>query len=273
MPQLQGFGGNPVNGDDERGGQLLLEQIMELWVRPEVERRQEAGEIETPFQLVAAQVVMEVGVSPTVRLNDEVRAVARVRAARPIERGESVTHDDFTDIEEIQLTDDDPNAAHVTLLLHQGQWIIAFDFRYNAERVAAQLEASSEFLKGAHSEFAEGRMRNSAVLLFQAVELLALARLLVHPDENVLTTRSHKHIVTKIHRLGKHEGNIDPKFPPLLSSLTEVRDLARYPQRGHFEVTEAQLEEWLQIAEDFAKWVETWAPTRAVVPEDLQEGR
>lgn len=256
-------------GDDEGGGQSLLEQVMDLWVRPEIERRQETGDLGTPFRLAAAQVVMEVGAPPRVRLNDEVRAVVRARSTRPIERGEPVTHDDFTDIEQIQLTDNDPNAAHVTLLVHQGQWIIGFDFRYNSERVSAHLEASYEFLKGAKSEFAEGRLRNSSVLLFQAVELLALARLIVHPDEKILTTSSHKHIVTNIHRLGKHDGNIDPRFPALLSSLTAIRDVARYPQRGQFEVAEPQLQEWLQVAEDFKEWVEAWAPPRAVVPEDL----
>ena len=48
---------------------------------------------------------------PQVRLNDEVKAVAVITAARAIEKGEAVTDADIAGYKDIVLTEDDPDAG------------------------------------------------------------------------------------------------------------------------------------------------------------------
>jgi hypothetical protein len=118
--------------EESQEGQGLLEQAWRLWIEPEVAQRQASGTLPKPFELRAAQVLMEIDRPRQVRLNEEVRAVISARAQRTIQKGEPVSEADIDDIEEFTLTDTDPNAAHITMLLHRGVWRIGFDFRYNA---------------------------------------------------------------------------------------------------------------------------------------------
>ena len=63
--------------------------------------------------------------APEVRLNSEVNAVMSARATRPIAKGEAVTVTDFSEIDSIHLAAErDPNAAHLTLVLHRGNFEI-----------------------------------------------------------------------------------------------------------------------------------------------------
>src|SRR5215207_4746465 len=135
---------------DEEFGQNLMQQVLELWINPEIERRRVAGRLPDDFALTRAQVIMNLDTNaPEVRFNKEIKAVAQFSAARAIEVGEDVTEADVDSIEDIMLTDEDPNAGHLTMMLFKGRWIIAFDFRYNAMRIAATVRAAREFLDSA----------------------------------------------------------------------------------------------------------------------------
>lgn len=99
----------PAPGDDF--GEVILGQALELWINPEIERRMAEGRVPEDFALVAAQIVFEVGHTTAVRLNEEVRAVARFIAARAIAKGEDVMVDDLAGLEGVELTDEDPTPA------------------------------------------------------------------------------------------------------------------------------------------------------------------
>ena len=51
-----------------------------------------------------------------VRLNNEVKAIAKATATRPIKKGELLTENDLNQIVSIKLTEKDPNSAHITLM-------------------------------------------------------------------------------------------------------------------------------------------------------------
>jgi hypothetical protein len=109
---------------EEELGQNLLQQAFDLWIHPEIERRQTAGQLPDDFVLRGAQVIMNLDAdAPEARLNEEVRAVAHARAARPIEKGEPLTEADLQGIEDIVLTDQDPNAGHLAMVLLGDRWI------------------------------------------------------------------------------------------------------------------------------------------------------
>src|SRR6202030_1175276 len=99
-------------------------------VVPEMERRGAAGRLPNHFNLWAAQIVFEVDAPVTVRFNEEIRATMMVRATRSVAKGEAVSFADFSEIVSIELTHNDPNAGHITIMLHQGSWFITWNTRY-----------------------------------------------------------------------------------------------------------------------------------------------
>ena len=131
-------------------GERVVEQAYEFWIGPEIERRRTARELPHDFALRAAQVIFGIDEEPPrVRLNEEVKAVAVVKAARAIEKGEAVTEDDIAGYEDIVLTQADPDAGHITIVAHKGGWTLAFDFRRNASRIAEHSEVARHFLEAA----------------------------------------------------------------------------------------------------------------------------
>jgi uncharacterized protein (UPF0332 family) len=206
-----------------------LEQVFELWVMPEVQRRQSAGHLPPNFQLSRAQVVFEVDAPVTVRLNDEVRATMQVRATREIAKGEAVSLSDFSEIVSVELTENDPNAGHITIIAHQGIWYLTWDTRYNAQRVATTIATAREFLESAQDNLkaAPPRFRAFAETLFGAVELLAKAVLLQLPDKKLISSKTHGFIKSRFNQWS-HLGNIERDFASLLNELEQMRAPARY---------------------------------------------
>ena len=111
-------------------------------VKPGRERRRQAGHLPEAFELHAAQVIFDMELdAPKVRLNEEVKAVFKARANQALEAGEAVRWADITELVVLQLTDQDPNAGHLTVLRKPDGWWITFDFRYNATRIAETVQA------------------------------------------------------------------------------------------------------------------------------------
>lgn len=254
------MGENNVEVDDSFG-ENLLQNAFDLWINPEIERRREADLLPDNFVFRGAQVIMDLDLqAPKVRLNEEIRAVAQARAARAVEAGEPVTEDDLQSIEDIMLTDEDPNAGHLTLMSFKGRWIIAFDFRYNAERVAGTIEAAREFLDSAASALERNQMRAFAENLFGATELMAKGTLLMLPDEKVLKGKKHSLISSRYNLWGK-SGNIDQRYIKLLNRLANIRSSARYLQK-EFSIEHSEAKEMLDTAEDMHKNLRDDAPER-----------
>jgi len=63
---------------DEEFGQDLMQQVLEIWINPEIERRREAGRLPDDFALTRAQVIMNLDANAhEVRFNKEIKAVAQ----------------------------------------------------------------------------------------------------------------------------------------------------------------------------------------------------
>src|ERR1019366_7010337 len=93
-------------------GARLLQQAFDIWINPELTRRRAEGTLRGDFALDAAQIIMNLGSRPVVRLNREVKGVLKGFAAGPIPEGASVTRDDLLGIAGIELTTEDANAGH-----------------------------------------------------------------------------------------------------------------------------------------------------------------
>ena len=252
---------------DEEFVQNLMQQVHELWINPEVERRREAGRLPDDFAISRAQVIMNLDADvPEVRFDEEVKVLAEAEWAREVEVGEDVTEADVERIKDLMLTDHDPNAGHLTMMLFKGRWIIAFDFRYNATRVAATLDAAREFLDGAISAVDQHHMRPFADNLFSATELMAKGMLLMDADRELLRSKQHKVIRNKFNLTGKW-GLTDPRYVKLLNRLQDLRGPARYLVKD-FTLSAEEASDMLGTAESMFESLSSSVPKRYKVGGD-----
>lgn len=92
-------------------GPRLLQQAFDIWINPELARRRAEGTLADDFVLDAAQIIMNLGSGPIVRLNREIKGVLKGFAAGPIAEGASVTRDDLRGIASIELTAADADSG------------------------------------------------------------------------------------------------------------------------------------------------------------------
>jgi hypothetical protein len=245
----------------------LSRNVLETFVLPEVKRRDAKGGLPPDFRVIAVQIVMEVDRVPVVRLNEEVQVAAYLRqgAMRTEEVGQTM---DVTallpDIEEVSLVpEDQPNAAHITMVMTPAGWSIWFDLRYNGARIKGLLQAAREFLEAAQASHLAGLSRPMIADLFTAVELLAKARLWLHPIPELLASKRHGMIHAGYNRQAGL-GNVDPRFAKLLNRLSDLRDGVRYSPEPP-QVTVAQQEEFLSLAR------EMWSATEVLLPRRIRD--
>jgi HEPN domain-containing protein len=168
--------------------------------------------------------------------------------------------DELGDIDGIELTDIDPDAAHVTLVRRPNGWLISFDFRYNAATAKQTLTAAREFLVAAELSLEDGRTRAFADELHSATELMAKALLMLVPDEKYLTSNNHKFFAARFNSWGKL-GNVPRPFVKLLNDIRALRPPARYLQ-GSFDLAPDRADEMLKVARDMMAHADVQIPGR-----------
>jgi HEPN domain-containing protein len=210
----------------------FLANVYRLWLVPEVQRRLASGTIAGDTKVWAGQVLFEMDRTPEIRLNDEVNGIFHVHPEAALPEGITLSAENALAIAahvvSFQLTDDDrPDAAHITVLIGDGGFYIDFDMRYNASVVAELVIGAREFLETARHAQTIGRSRAFIANLHIAVELLAKAHLLLHPDNEILTSRKHG-FLRRRYNLHSHRGGTEQRFARLLNRLDELRNPARY---------------------------------------------
>lgn len=227
----------------------VFQQLMDLFVTPEVMRRQETGELDKPLDLRAAQIIFfPDGRKPQVRINTEVRAIGKVKFKPGISKkpGEPIFEHELEGLEEINLTEeDDPNCGHATLIRIAGEWIIAFDFRYNKALSRKHIETARQYYESA--EFSLKRRYWSPFIdnLFSAAELLAKSILLSMPGLKLAT---HKAIQMRYNRFADL-GNVELVYRETFNKLSGQRDSARY-LKGDVSISEEEARRLLDIVKN-----------------------
>jgi hypothetical protein len=208
--------------------EVTLRHAFEIWINPELERRRAAGVIGPDFQLASAQVVLEVDRPPIVRLNEEIKTIMMAEVTRPVvEKGERLAAEDIRSLQ-FHLTEDDPNAAHFTLVNTGGIWWMSFDFRYNRARILKHLDTAEEFAACADFAVSQGFTRSTVDNLFSAAELTARAVLLSLPDARLLQPKlSHGYVESQFNSFGRL-GNVETDFMQAFNRLRDRRSVARY---------------------------------------------
>lgn len=242
----------------------VFQQIIDIYVGPEIERRRTAGRLPDAFTLHAAQLICSADAVPNqIRLNDEVQAIALVRWNKevPKELGDPVFPHEVEGIETIVLPEtEDPNCGHATLLRFGGQWYVAFDFRYNRGRSLELLAKAEQFRAAATRAHAAAEWSAFAFNLFTAMELAAKAELLVVPDQNLLNAKSHRTVHSRINK-SAHLGNVDLEHVSAFNELARLRQDAAYSMQP-FEVAAVRAEELLEAVVAFLERVRARAGSR-----------
>lgn len=250
----------------QEAAEKLLTEAFAYWINPEIERRRSAGKLGHSFELYGAQVIFPAdGWEVEVRLNEEVRAVAQVRAARAIERGQAVTHDDIDEIEDIELTEQDPDSGHVTIILRPaGGWAISADLRRNATRIADHADAAREFIDAAAWSHDNNKSRPFIENIIAACELMARAFLIVRPDPTLLSAKSHNVVTTRFN-LASQAGDVDPSHARLLNQAWQLRRPARYLS-GELKLDSEDRASMLETARDMLARLEATSPISSINP-------
>lgn len=210
-------------------GERAMQQLVTLYVTPEVERRRADGAMANGTPIPAAQVVFfPDGRRPIVRLNTEVRAILSPTPRDGVtkQNGDEVFADELGAIERISLPDDEPNCAHATILLLGTRWVCGFDSRYDREHARKHLDLGDQFLALARIAREKGWLGPFVANLFSAAELAAKATLLLMPDPEFRKQASHKHIATKFQSFAEL-GNVNSEFRDTLDRIRGWRHGAR----------------------------------------------
>lgn len=216
----------------EEIAQNASKHFMDIFITPEVMRRQEAAELPRPLDLQAAQIIFYPDRrKPTVRINSEVKVLAKMKLKPGIEKeyGDSVYANELEGLEELMLTEeDDPDSGHVTMLKFNGSWIMAFDFIYNKALAKKTINTAKEFIEAAEFSFSHQNWSAFADNLFSAAELLAKATLLAAwSDPNFREKTNHPAINSRYNRFASLE-NVNPEHALAFNKLAKLRYPARY---------------------------------------------
>lgn len=243
---------------DETVKQRIFQQIMDIFIIPEINRRRENGTIQDGTVITKMQIVFNLDKGRSaIRLNDEVKAILEIKPNRGIRKGEAVYERDIDSIEEVKLTDEDVNCGHFTLLLFRNHWIVSFDFRYNKNRVKTHIGASKEFYETAIYSLDNDRLRAFYENAFASAELSATSILLTIPSKELLDCRVHKKRLSQF-KDWADLGNVKMEFSTTLSELSELRDSARYLHSDKYKESNPHkikeiVKEMIVFAEDSIK--------------------
>ena len=143
--------------------------MFQIAFAPEIRQRLSVGMLDDSFFLSAAQMIQIEDRGRIVRLNEEVRGTALVRANRPVQKGEPLLVSDMRNFVSFDLDEEELDAGHFTLFWTGQGWIATFDFRIGRAKSAAMLKAASEFLEVARLASTNGYTRPSVDNLFNCV--------------------------------------------------------------------------------------------------------
>lgn len=214
----------------------FLQNIFDLYINPEIKKRQSQGEIPIPFVISSAQVLFCLDESePIVRLNSEVKAKAEYKLKSSVEKKEQSEPllNDIDVITNVELIlEKDKNCGHVTIIKLADKWSGSFDFRYNNDFAKKYLSVAKQFIETA--KFSKDKKYYNVFVdnCFSASELIAKSVLILSPDKKFKDKANHNTIKSRINLYSK-QGNFNKESLDIYNYLSNLRSNARY-LKGNF---------------------------------------
>ena len=132
------------------------------------------------------------------------------------------------DVKDISVPDDfgDPNSAKAFIIRRGDTFYLAFDFRYNKQKVRTKLERAREFIGAVRDMDLEKHHYPACYLLWSAVELITDAVMLSMPDAK--PTKDHAERLRKLKAVKQKINMVSDDVVTLLGDLEKVKPIARY---------------------------------------------
>ena len=217
------------------GWRRTILNIFQIAFVPEIKRRLSKNQLGNDFFLSAAQLIQPQDGENDVRLNEEVRGLAVVRAERTVHKGEPVFLSDLTGFVSFDLPDDELDAGHFTMLWNGSGWILSFDFRAGRAKCSDMLVAARQFLEISKLAASKEYERPSVDNLFSACELVSKAHLILHRNP-VTSSKKHRAVKNEINRWRRY-GNVNEQFVRLFNRISEERSPARYDPTARVQLS------------------------------------
>lgn len=218
--------------DDDSGsrGDVLFQQLLELFVVPEMERLQAADPSGEWSAVSRFLILMPPGQSPIVKLNDAFGGLLEVHYTRDCVLGEEAGPADIDGVANFEPDEDDHGQPFIAGFAHSAGWSVVFRLGWQHEMAGTYLRLGQQFAATAREALVAGRTGVALDNAYSASELFAKTVLLSSPlamTEEVVNSRDQKHIVP---RFDKWTGldNAPRGFTHLLHDLWELRGAARY---------------------------------------------
>lgn len=216
-------------------GDTVFSNLFETFVEPDLKARIERGELPNPFPLSSLRGVQILfspeGSKPIVRINSELRAIARVKPKldATFDKGDPVSFDDIESIDVIALSEEEADYGHATFIRKPNDdWVGYFDFTYYKGTALRHLDVAEQFLHAARGCRDHKHWVAFADTLFSAAELAAKASLYcLSASREVIKTK--KHGIVKAHfNKQRHIGNVDDAHTTAFNRLWDLRQKGRY---------------------------------------------
>lgn len=232
---------------NEEEKKRIFDQVMNIWAKPEIEKRKLEGRIKDGTEIRRVQVIFLIGESPEVKFNEEVVITAKAKANRNIIKGEEVKYSDIDRIQEF-IVDIPPNSGHITLFNLLDGWIFIFDARYNKERIKELIKRSKEYYNSAKDDLGDNRLSPFYENCWNSAELSAVCHSLCIGGK----LEGHGENVKNFIGWSKL-GNVNEEHAKILSELKELRKL-KYADS--VDLSNKDPKKFLEVVEEMIKEVE-----------------
>jgi len=237
--------------ESEETGQNFFEQVIKIWILPEIHRRQDAGELEGPLELCRAQVLFRPGKSPEVRVNEEVitgEVRLGLKQAMSFKQGDIVYMKDVAGIKEVKLAEEEEDFGHITLIAIGDKWHIYFDTRYNKRIGKEHLDTANQFVECAEFALERRYLAPYFDLLYSATELAAKAMMLSNIRPEMQPKEKHGEVKKGFRQLAEI-GLLEREYFDTYSQLLRLRNSYRYLHQD-FHVDQEEKESYLQVVKE-----------------------
>jgi len=204
---------------DEEGKKRVFDQVLNIWAKPEIERRIKDGQMKKDDEVMRVQVICTPGSPNEIKLNDEVIIIAEAKANRNIVRGEEIRKSDVSEMKKF-IVDCPVNSGHITLFRFLDKWIVIFDFKYNKENIRRTLEASRSFYESAKDDLVAERIVPFLENCWSSAELSSICHMLSMGRKNESHGKNVENFIA-----WSELGNVDKRHAKILSKLKDLRGL------------------------------------------------
>lgn len=219
-------GGGP--SEDDGFSERVLNSFFDIFWNPEIQRR---GGIDATGPIYAALAVLAPGEPTDVRLNEEVRIVAKAKSGSLVSPGDPVTPENLNNVEEFEPLAVDPNAGWAMwMILPDGRQYARFDLLRNRARSLRLIALARGYIATAQAALQAEHLGPALENAMAAAELAVTAHSYVFTTDTPTSggrrnSHSSRQRWTKV-QVGL--GNTTPDAHQTLVALGQVRPAARY---------------------------------------------